>query len=649
MLFYWYFLLHFNYYIRPKETTPDSTQSRDYQTDQQTLPEMLAPDTEVLITVRPQINFLQHNCITEIFNVVTFTANATHIIPTFPNLPVTVNTLHISDAPRLHRDKQLEEFLTGEECCHNFINQDLTFLQPSTVYEASTQEKSILPESNPTEVPSNTSQQIDQPQEEDSNPSQASLAELFYDRTTTTNRPAPIQPVEPVVGLTPKEQQRKEEDPNLTLDELLGLSSCEDHISTLQMLDRLYVNQPSRFLPLAQEAKKLAKRIKEEEEASQWLGIPVEQLLNNSFTEQLNCIQSLQQIAPLHSTTDHLPQDIITILERLGKVENIPFDKLYYLAENCADCYYTSIIKTFVKILKRSATDRQIILVNTARAIKYLEDFGQRQLQLFTVLEKYHLVPDSLENLQSQFHFLKEATSRNVENLQQAITVQQTNTANLYTYINNILPFITKLEDTILKFEQKLTMEQDTIQINALDFDPDIDGPSIPRALNNTVVLSLQEQLISPEPELSDATNFQEETTDRDPPNTAYNDSEESHGHDNFSQHIPNHTPVQHFMGQHQIDSSHTINSEEIPQLEEDWDDRQFANADTNLINRHNTHSESERIRKEYTQHLLDLSDNQYYYKEKFYQSAAVFHPRPSKCSALACTWKRKMHSSPQT
>ena len=172
MLFYWYFLLHFNCYIRPKETTPDSTQSRDCQTDQQTLPETLVPDTEVLITVRPQINFLRHNCINEIFKVVTFTANATHIIPTFPNLPVTVNTLHISDAPILHRDKQLEEFLIGEEHCYNFINQDLTFLQLSTVYEAPTQENSILPESNPTEVPLNTSQQINQPQEGDSNPSQ---------------------------------------------------------------------------------------------------------------------------------------------------------------------------------------------------------------------------------------------------------------------------------------------------------------------------------------------------------------------------------------------------------------------------------------------------------------------------------------------
>ena len=240
--------------------------------------------------------------------------------------------------------------------------------------------------------------------------------------------------------MTPKEQCRKEEDPNLTLDELLGLSSCKDHISTpLQTLDGLYVNQPSQFLPLAQEAKKLAKRIKEEGEASQWLGIPIEQLLNNSFTEQLNCIQTLQQIAPLHSMKDHLPQDIITILERLAKVKNTPFDKLYYLTENCADCYYTSVIRTFVEIVK-SATDRQIILVNTARALKYLEDYGQRQSQLFSVLEKYHLVPDSLENLKSQFHFLKEATSRNIETLQQAITVQQTYTTNLCTYINNILP-----------------------------------------------------------------------------------------------------------------------------------------------------------------------------------------------------------------
>ena len=205
----------------------------------------------------------------------TFTANTTHIIPTFTNLPVTVNTLQISDAPRLHRDKKFKEFLIGEICCCNFINQDLTFLQPSTIYETTTQEDSILSEPNPTEVPLNTSQETNQPQEEDSNLSQASPAELFYDRTRITNRPAPIQPVKPVVGLTPEEQHRKEEAPDLTLDKLLGLSLCKDHISTpLQTLDGLYVNQPNQFLPLAQEAKKLAKRNKEEEVGITVIGNP---------------------------------------------------------------------------------------------------------------------------------------------------------------------------------------------------------------------------------------------------------------------------------------------------------------------------------------------------------------------------------------
>ena len=208
-------------------------------------------------------------------------------------------------------------------------------------------------------------------------------------------------------------------------------------------------------------------------------------------------------------------------------------------------------------------------------------------------------------------------------------------------------------------------MEQDTIQINTPDFDLDIDGPNIPRAHNNTAVVSVQEWLTSPEPELADATNFQEETTDRDPLDTTYNNLEESHGHDNFSQHISNHTPVHHTTGQHQITSRHTIDSEEIPQLEEDWDNGQFADAHTNLINRRNTHSESERIRKKYTKHLLDLTDNQYYSKENPINQLQYSSPdpdltsqprwllpstpRPSRHSALACTWKRKTHSSPWT
>ena len=81
-----------------------------------------------------------------------------------------------------------------------------------------------------------------------------------------------------------------------------------------------------------------------------------------------------------------------------------------------------SVIKTFVEIVKHSATDFQIVLINTARALKYLEDFGEWQSQLFMVLEKYHLLPDNLEYLQLQFSFLKKATLKNIKHLQQAIS-----------------------------------------------------------------------------------------------------------------------------------------------------------------------------------------------------------------------------------
>ena len=127
------------------------------------------------------------------------------------------------------------------------------------------------------------------------------LEHTDYDLTPIQSvQPLLIQPVEPIIRLTEEEQRQREEDPNLTINELLGLSPCKGHSTTpLQMLDGQYMNQPSHFLQLAQEAQKLAKKIRQEEEASQVSGTPVKQLPNSSFTKQLNSIQTLQQIVPL--------------------------------------------------------------------------------------------------------------------------------------------------------------------------------------------------------------------------------------------------------------------------------------------------------------------------------------------------------------
>ena len=151
------------------------------------------------------------------------------------------------------------------------------------------------------------------------------------------------------------------------------MAAYEGYVQTpIQTLDGMYVNQPKCFLPLAKEAKRLEEEICKEKQVKQWAGIPHEKLLNQSFLDQLNLLQILEQLAPLQLAKVHLSSDIIDILERLKKVENIPFNQLYYIAENCADRYYSKVIKTFVFLIKRQFADRQILLVNTAHSLKFL-------------------------------------------------------------------------------------------------------------------------------------------------------------------------------------------------------------------------------------------------------------------------------------
>ena len=160
------------------------------------------------------------------------------------------------------------------------------------------------------------------------------------------------------------------------------------------------------------------------------------------------------------------------------------------------------MIQTFIGLIKRNTADRQTVLVNSTHALKYLKNYGQRQAQLVTVLEKYHQVPDNLEDLKSQFNLLKEATSRNIENLQQVINLQQMYTTALCGHINIVFSRLTKLETNIQVLVEKAKMEQDDVQLNAPDFDPDIDGPDTQWVHNTTPVISVHELFTSPDPDL---------------------------------------------------------------------------------------------------------------------------------------------------
>ena len=173
-----------------------------------------------------------------------------------------------------------------------------------------------------------------------------------------------VRQVPPLLSTTHREnlQLRNRNSPE-DISNVLGTNAFQGYVNTpLQTLDSIVVNHPKRFLPLAEEAKYLEEEICIEKVNEQWAGIPHEKLLNQSFRDQLNSLQILEQLAPLELAKQHLSVDIIDILVCLGKAGNIPFNQLYYIMENCTNRYYTKVIKTFVSIINRQFADHQLLL-----------------------------------------------------------------------------------------------------------------------------------------------------------------------------------------------------------------------------------------------------------------------------------------------
>ena len=110
------------------------------------------------------------------------------------------------------------------------------------------------------------------------------------------------------------------------------------------------------------------------------------------------------------------------------------------------------------------------------------------------------------------------------------------------------------------------------------------------------MVVSVHELFTSPEPEFIDASNTQEEITDRDQFDTGHSNLEDCHRPGNFPQQISDHLFEDNFTGLQQVTTTDNNISNEIPPLEQDWENGQFTDTHKNIINRHNTHSESERI-----------------------------------------------------
>ena len=74
---------------------------------------------------------------------------------------------------------------------------------------------------------------------------------------------------------------------------------------------------------------------------------------------------------------------------------------------------------------------------------------------------------------------MKEATSRNIENFQTPLNLQQTYSSSLCSHINNIYNKLAELRRQIPNHHTHMN-PGDMVQIEAPDFDPDIDSASFP-------------------------------------------------------------------------------------------------------------------------------------------------------------------------
>ena len=309
--------------------------------------------------------------------------------------------------------------------------------------------------------------------------------------------------VQPLLGVTHSENLLWNRNRPEDIANVLGTMTFQGYVNTpLQTLDGIVVQQPIRFFPLAEEAKRLVEEIRIEKLNEQWAGIPHEKLLNQSFWDQLNSLQILEQLAPLKLAKQHLPADIIDIQECLGKADNIPFNQLYYIVENCTDRYYTKVIKTFVSIIKRQFADRQLLLVTTAHCLKFLEEYLDRQAQIWKIFHKHHNIPDDLEDLhlhfdnfktslETDFNHLKKVTSCNIQNIQTSLNLQQKYSSSLCSHVNNIYGKLSELQKQIQ--HHCMYMNQGvTVQIEAPEFDPDIDRDRPPSNVKKTDEVSIQ-------------------------------------------------------------------------------------------------------------------------------------------------------------
>ena len=193
-------------------------------------------------------------------------------------------------------------------------------------------------------------------------------------------------------------------------------------------------------------------------------------------------------------------------------------------------------------------------------------------------------------------------TRKNIENFQASLSLQQTYSVALGSHINNIYHKISELQQQLPHPTQHMNTG-DIIQINAPEFDPDIDGR--PSTKEHGEIQGSDNPI----------QHHVGETKKSEAPVLPQQVEEEVDWLDAVRVKIPPQSAQENDYNISVVSTQPKTNYSEIPPLESDINEEeegQFEDIQT-YLDHHNTYQERQNICKEYTKRLLDLDDERYY------------------------------------
>ena len=225
-------------------------------------------------------------------------------------------------------------------------------------------------------------------------------------------------------------------------------------------------------------------------------------------------------------------------------------------------------------------------------------------MQIWKIFHKHHNILDDLQDLhlhfddfktslETEFKHLKEATSQNIQNFQTSLNLQQTYSSSLCSHVNNIYSKLLELQKQIQHHSMYMN-QGDTVQIEAPKFDPDINGDSPLSIDEKPSEVTIQGTL----PTIPEVTEPEDDNSLTPGTTTQQPISQETDWPDAIPVQIPrisSSTAQPEEQGQNRCQAQYYAENFEIPKLEENSEEEQFADLDSFMAH-HNTYQASEHM-----------------------------------------------------